>query len=103
MLIHSARFWLRKDPTPAERDLFPAEVRRFAQISCLRAGFVGSPAQKDRRSVADHSFDFASSLHFKSLQDREFHQATCEHHASFASACQSFCAHVVIHDIAPFA
>lgn len=101
MFIHSAIFWLRKDLTAAERDLFAAEVHRLAKIPYLERGFVGPPARTERRAVADHSFDFATSLHFKSLEDHEFYQAECEHHARFVSACKSFWERVVIYDIAP--
>jgi hypothetical protein len=101
MFIHSALFWLRKDLTPAQRDLFAAEVRLLAEIPYLESGFVGTPAQTERRPVADHSFDFATSLHFKSLEDHAFYQTQCEHHARFVAACRSFWERVVIHDIAP--
>jgi len=102
MFIHSALFWLRKDLSPAERDLFAAEVALLAKIPYLERGYVGTPAQTERRSVADHSFDFATSLHFKSLEDHTFYQTQCEHHARFVSTCKSFWERVVIHDIAPF-
>ena len=103
MFIHSALFWLRKDLSPAERDLFAAEVALLAKIPYLERGYVGTPAQTERRAVADHSFDFATSLHFKSLEDHTFYQAQCEHHARFVSTCKSFWERVVIHDIEPFA
>jgi len=103
MFIHSAVFWLRKDLTPTEREIFASEVHRLAKIPYLESGFVGIPAQTARRSVADHSFDFATSLHFKSLEDHEFYQSKCEHHARFVSTCRSFWERVVIYDIASFA
>ena len=103
MFIHSAVFWLRKDLTPTEREVFASEVQQLAKIRYLESGFIGTPAQTARRAVADHSFDFATSLHFKSLEDHEFYQARCEHHARFVSTCQSFWERVVIYDIAPFA
>ena len=103
MLIHSAIFWLRKDLTPAERDIFASEVRLLAKIPYLASGFVGTPAGTEPRSVTDHSFDFATSLHFKTLEDHEFYQAKCEHHARFVAACRSFWERVVIYDIAPLA
>ena len=45
----------------------------------------------------------ATALHFKSLEDHEFYQAKCEHHARFVSTCRSFWERVVIYDIAPLA
>ncbi|MEO8524268.1 MAG: Dabb family protein [Caldimonas sp.] len=101
MFIHSALFWLRKELTPAQRDTFASEVRRLANIPYLESGFVGTPAQTERRAVADHSFDYATSLHFKSLEDHEFYQSKCEHHARFVASCASLWERVVIHDIEP--
>ena len=103
MFIHSALFWLRKDLAANERDTFALEVQLLAKIPYLQAGFVGAPAQTERRAVADHSYDFATSLHFKSLEDHEFYQAHCEHHARFVSACKSLWKRVVIYDMAPLA
>ena len=100
MLIHSALFWLRKDLSASERNVFATEVRRLATIPYLQSGFVGPPAQTEHRSVVDNSFDFATSLHFKSLEDHEFYQTKCEHHARFVSACQSLWERVVVYDIA---
>ena len=101
MLIHSALFWLRKDLTPAERDTFAAEVRRLAQIPYLERGFAGTPAQTEHRAVTDHSLDFATSLHFESLEGHDFCQRKCEHHARFVAACSAMWERVVICDIAP--
>jgi len=100
MLIHSALFWLRKDLSPSERNEFATEVRCLATIPYLQSGFVGTPAQTEHRSVVDHSFDFATSLHFKSLEDHEFYQTKCEQHARFVSTCQSLWERVVVYDIA---
>ena len=102
MFIHSALFWLRKDLTEAQRELFVSELRLLAKIPCLEHGYAGPPAQTERRPVADHSFDFATSFHFKSLEDHTFYQTQCEHHARFVATCQSFWERVVIHDIEPF-
>ena len=101
MFIHSAIFWLRKDLTPDERAIFDAEVHRLAQITYLERGYVGTPAQTERRSVADHSFDYATCFHFKSLADHDYYQTKCQDHARFVSACKSFWERVVIYDVSP--
>ncbi len=102
MFIHSALFWLRKDLTEAQRELFVSELRLLAKLPYLEHGYAGPPAQTERRPVADHSFDFATSFHFKSLEDHTFYQTQCEHHARIVATCQSFWERVVIHDIEPF-
>jgi len=101
MLIHTVLFWLRKDIAPAERALFDTEVRRLAKISYLERGYVGTPAQTERRPVTDHSFDYATSLHFKSLEDHNFYQSKCPDHARFVNTCKPFWERVVIYDFAP--
>jgi hypothetical protein len=94
-------FWLRNDLTPTERELFATEVRRLPQISYLEHGYVGTPAATERRPVTDHSFDFAISLHFKSLEDHEFYQTKCPDHARFVTTCKSLWERVIIYDVAP--
>ncbi len=101
MFIHSAIFWLRKDLTPTERATFDTEVRRLAQIPYLERGYVGTPAGTEHRPVTDHSFDFATSLHFKSLEDHEYYQTKCQDHARFVAACKTFWERVVIYDVSP--
>ena len=101
MFIHSALFWLRKDLTAAERATFAVEVQRLAVIPYLERGFVGTPAQTPQRGVTDNTFDYATSLHFKSLEDHEFYQAKCEIHARFVATCKTYWERVVVHDMAP--
>jgi hypothetical protein len=101
MFIHNVFFWLRNDLTPTERKLFATEVRRLVQISYLERGYVGTPAATERRPVTDHSFDFAISLHFKSLEDHEFYQAKCPDHSRFVTTCKTFWERVIIYDAAP--
>jgi hypothetical protein len=101
MFIHNVIFWLRKDLTPTERELFATEVCRLAQISYLERGYVGTPAATESRPVTDHSFDFATSLHFKSLEDHEFYQTKCPDHFRFVTTCKSFWERVIIYDVAP--
>jgi hypothetical protein len=102
MFIHSALFWLRPDLTPEERAHFDAEVRQLATLPYLEAGYVGTSAPTpDRPPVTDHSFDYATSLHFRSMADHEHYQAACPLHARFVAACKGYWTRVVVHDIAP--
>ena len=101
MLIHNVIFWLRKDLTPTERTLFESEVRRLPQIPYLERGYAGTPAKTEHRPVTDHSFDFAISLHFKSLEDHEHYQTKCPDHTRFVTACKTLWERVVIYDISP--
>ncbi len=78
MFIHSAMFWLRKDITSAERVQFDVEVRKLATLPYLERGHVGIPAPTDDRPpVTDYSFDYATSLHFRSMADHNHCQTAC--------------------------
>ncbi|MDA1045237.1 MAG: Dabb family protein [Verrucomicrobia bacterium] len=49
--------------------------------------------------MTDHSFDYAATLHFKSLADHDFYQKDCPEHARFVSTCKSFWERVLIYDV----
>jgi hypothetical protein len=101
MLIHSALFWLRDDLTAEERAVFASELQRLAAISYLERGYAGPAAATERRPVTDNTFDYATSLHFKSMADHAFYQTQCPDHARFVRVCSGFWTRVVVHDIAP--
>lgn len=101
MLIHNAHFWLKKDLSTEDRATFEDEVKRLAAISYLERGFVGKPALTEERPVTDHSFDYATSLHFKTMADHEFYQKECKDHARFVAKCRPFFERVVVYDVAP--
>ncbi len=101
MLIHNAVFWLKPELTPEDRATFEFEVKRLSQISYLERGYVGKAAPTEHRPVTDHSFDYSTSLHFKSLADHEFYQAECPDHARFVATCRRFFAKVIVYDISP--
>lgn len=101
MLIHNACFWLKKDLSAADRALFESEVKLLSQIAYLERGYAGKPAPTEVRPVTDHSFDYATSLHFKTLADHDFYQKECRNHARFVSKCTAFFERVIVYDIAP--
>lgn len=101
MLIHNAYFWLKKDLAGEDRAIFEEEVKKLAQIPYLERGFVGRPAPTEERPVTDHSFDYATSLHFKTMADHEFYQKECADHARFVAKCRPFFERVVVYDAAP--
>jgi hypothetical protein len=102
MFIHSAMFWLRPDLTSAERAQFDTEVRQLAKLPYLEQGHVGTPAATPHRPpLTDHSFDYATSLHFRSMADHDHYQSACPLHAHFVATCKGYWTRVVVHDIAP--
>ena len=101
MMIHSAHFWLKTDLTAEQRETFETEVKLLAAIPYLERGFAGKPAPTEHRPVTDHSFDYATSLHFKSLADHEYYQKECPAHARFVAKCRPFFAKVIVYDVSP--
>ena len=101
MFIHNVCFWLKKDLSASDRATFESEVKLLAQIPYLERGFAGVPAATEHRSVTDHSFDYSTSLHFKTLADHEYYQKECPAHKRFVAACLPFWDRVVIHDVQP--
>ena len=99
MLIHNAYFWLRKDLSTEDRAIFERELMELSKISYLERGFAGASAPIEKRAVTDNSFDYATSLHFKSLDDHEYYQKECKVHAKFVSTCKSYWVKVLIYDI----
>ena len=101
MLIHNVYFWLKKDLSAADRATFEQEVKLLTQIPYLERGFAGVPAKTEKRPVTDHSFDFSTSLHFKTMADHEFYQKDCKAHARFVSVCKTMWERVCVYDVSP--
>ena len=100
MIIHNVHFWLKQDLSDEDRATIKSELKLLTEISYLAAGYSGPPAPTEDRPVTDHSFDFALSLHFKTLEEHNFYQSDCEAHARFISTCKTFWDRVVIYDMA---
>ncbi len=101
MLIHNVYFWLRRELSAADRAVFADELKKLAKLAYLESGVAGSPAATEKRTVTDHTFDYAISLHFKSMADHDFYQKECPDHARFVTVCKPFWERVVIYDVAP--
>jgi hypothetical protein len=101
MFIHSAHFWLKKDLSAEDLALFESELKLLAKISYLERAYVGKPAPTEERPVTDHSFDYATSFHFKSMEDHDFYQTGCKDHARFVEKCKPFFDRVIVYDLQP--
>jgi hypothetical protein len=100
-VVHNVYFWLKKGLSEADRALFVAELNRLPRIAYLELGCVGAPAPVEVRPVSDASFDYALSVHFKSLADLEFYQKRCAEHARFIATCKHLWERVLVYDSAP--
>ena len=72
MLIHSVYFWLKPNLSTQEVDNFWNGVSSLLTISSLESGYVGRPADTEKRAIIDDTYDCALITVF---QNRETHDA----------------------------
>ena len=72
MLIHSVYFWLKADLSESETQQFWDGVNTLLTIESVENGFVGKPADTEKRPVVDDTYDCALIVMFK---DRITHDA----------------------------
>jgi len=98
MLVHTVVFWLRKDLTPAEREVFLKEglesLRPLASVSAL---YVGTPAAIPPRPVVDASYDFTITALFKDIAAHDAYQVDPAH-VAFVGRFKSTWTRVQIYD-----
>lgn len=97
-LLHNVYFWLKAGTSAEGRATFERELGLLTKLSYVERGFVGRPAETERRAVTDHSFDYCLSLLFKSAADEAFYQNECPDHARFVETCAPLFARVVVYD-----
>lgn len=97
-MLHNVYFWLKPDLTAEQRATFESELALLPKISYLAHGFVGKPADTEKRPVTDHSFSYSISLLFKNMEDHEFYQKGCPDHQRFVDTCKTFWERVVVYD-----
>lgn len=72
MLIHSVYFWLRTDLSASEVQQFWEGVSSLLKIDTVENGFVGKPADTEKRPIIDDSYSCALIVMFK---DKAAHDA----------------------------
>jgi hypothetical protein len=86
MLVHTVLFWLRKDLSAAQREMFAAELKSLAKIQSAAAVYVGTPANTPRRPVVEATYDFALTVLLKDLPAHDAYQVDPIHKA-FVAKC----------------
>ena len=76
MLIHSVYFWLASGLSDAEAKKFWDGVSSLLSIETVAQGYVGKPADTEKRPVVDATYDCALIVIFK---DRDAHDVYQEH------------------------
>ena len=58
MLNHTVIFWLKKELSPQDKEMFHQELEKLGMIESVHQLHIGSPAATTQRPVIDHSYDF---------------------------------------------
>ena len=72
MLIHSVYFWLKPNLSPQDVKSFWEGVSSLLTIESLHSGYIGRPAETEKREIIDYSYDCALITFFK---DHKAHDA----------------------------
>lgn len=72
MLIHSVYFWLKPNLSDKEVNNFWDGVKSLLTISSLKSGYIGRPADTEKRAIIDDTYHCALITLF---EDREAHDA----------------------------
>jgi hypothetical protein len=100
-MIHNVYFWLKKDLTPEQKHTFETELAHILEIDYLEHAFIGKPAQTQKRSVTDNTFDYSLMLHFKNMADHDYYQRECPKHMRFVDTCRTLWEKVIVYDSSP--
>ena len=97
MLIHTVIFWLKKDLTQEDRNLFFEGAKTLGNIASVEQSFMGTPADTPKRPVVDDSYDCALSVVLRDLAAHDLYQAD-PIHLAFIEKCGHLWERVVIYD-----
>ncbi|MDZ4288059.1 MAG: Dabb family protein [Prosthecobacter sp.] len=100
-MIHAVYFWLKKDLSAAQVEVFEEELIALKEIDYLVHGFVGKPAPTEARPVTDHTFSYSLILHFQDMRDHDFYQKECPRHKRFVEICKPLWDRVLVYDTSP--
>ncbi|MBX2820259.1 MAG: Dabb family protein [Rhodothermaceae bacterium] len=79
MLIHSVYFWLKPNLTSEEVDGFWNGVLSLLAISSVASGYVGKPADTEKRVIIDDSYDCALIVLFDNREAHDAYQVDAIH------------------------
>jgi hypothetical protein len=74
MLVHTVRFWLRKDLENEERAAFLNGLESLKGIASTEAVYLGTPAATEKRPVIDDSYDYCLTVLLNDLAAHDAYQ-----------------------------
>jgi Stress responsive A/B Barrel Domain len=104
LMYHCVYFWLKKDLSAADRQLFRDELALVTKIPYLGLAVMGQPCtEAPARPVTDKSWDWNLVLRFDSMKDHDFYQTDCQDHIRFVDTCKPLWDKVIVYDMTPAA
>ena len=97
MLVHTVIFWLKKDLSEDQKNIFIKEVKTLGEISSVHDFHLGTPAATAKRPVVEDSYDFAITVVLKDMVAHDDYQADSIH-LEFIDNCKEMWERVVIYD-----
>jgi len=95
--IHSVYFWLKRDLTEEQINIFEEKLQSLTTIDTISQGFIGKPAPTNR-PIIDRTYDYALLLVFENKGKHDIYQ---DHpvHDDFRNSCGEFWLKVSIFDV----
>ncbi len=98
---HHVYFWLKEEKkNAADQATFEAGLAKLAESACLsEKGSWGKPAATPVRPVTDHSWSYAISFRFATMEDHDKYHGDDPHHDEFVATFKEWWDRVLVLDL----
>jgi len=98
---HHVYFWLKEERLSAgDRQTFEAGLAALCESPHIATSYWAGPAATTARPVTDHSWSYAVSLKFASMEDHDRYQEGDPIHDAFIASFKDWWAKVLVMDLA---
>lgn len=98
---HHVYFWLKEErQDTAAIETFEAGIEALCQSPNIASSYWAKPADTAERPVTDHSWDYAISLKFDSMEAHDRYQEGDAIHDEFINSFKEWWAKVLVMDLA---
>ena len=97
---HHVYFWMKEGrDNPSDHSRFEAAMSKLMESKTLDSGCWGQPAATEERPVTDHSWDYALSFKFATMEDHDSYQSNDPHHREFVEDFKDWWERVLVMDV----
>lgn len=98
---HHVYFWLNEErQNETDRSVFEAGLEALCKSPHIAESYWSQPANTPQRPVTDHSWSYAISLKFDTMEDHDRYQAGDTVHDTFIESFKEWWAKVLVMDLA---